>query len=118
MSRADQSILLVPMYGGHPSSLYFAFCERGQGYSADEDAWDAIIRRLYIIGIYGSAEESPDFVPCLEKWFAGSPYTDRVLGLERHALGQTMQDSLLAVPEVRRKLGDFIGSDGRISHEV
>lgn len=110
MAQAEQIILLVPMYGGNPSSLYFAFCERGQGFFTDEAAWDAFVRRLYIIGIYGSAAETPDFVPCLEKWFAGSGHGGRVLGLERHVYGQKMQDSLLDVPDVRRKLTAFLQS--------
>lgn len=110
MAQAEQTVLLVPMYGGNPSSLYFAFCERGQGFFTDEAAWDAIVSKLYIIGIYGSAAESPDFVPCLEKWFVGSGYAGRVLGLERHVYGQKMQDSLLDVPDVRRKLTAFLKS--------
>lgn len=44
--------------------------------------------------------------------FAGSPYTGRVLGLERHAYGQTMQDLLLTVPNVRLKLAEFVGAGG------
>lgn len=110
MTQAEQTVLLVPMYGGHPSSLYFSFCERGQGFFTDEAAWDTGIRRLYIIGIYGSAAETPDFGPCLEKWFADSPYTGRVLGLERHVYGQKMQDLLLDVPDVRQRLTAFLKS--------
>lgn len=110
MAEAEQTVLLVPMYGGNPSSLYFAFCERGQGFFTDEAAWDAIVSRLYIIGIYGSAAETPDFVPCLEKWFVGSGCHGRVLGLERHVYGQKMQDSLLDVPDVCRKLTAFLQS--------
>ena len=104
----DQVILVVPMYGGNPSSLYFAFCERGQDFFRSEESWKDVLRRLYIIGVYGSAEESPDFIPTLEKWFTGTEYTGRVLGLERHVYGQTMTDSLLDAGEVRDKINEFL----------
>jgi len=108
MTQYDQVILVVPMYGGNPSSLYFAFCERGQDFFRSEESWKDVLRRLYIIGVYGSAEESPDFIPTLEKWFTGTEYTGRVLGLERHVYGQTMTDSLLDAGEVRDKINEFL----------
>lgn len=108
MAEYDQVVLVVPMYGGNPSSLYFAFCERGQDFFRTEEAWQAVLRRLYIIGVYSSAGESPDFVPCLEEWFAGTDITGRVLGLERHAYGQKMTDSLLDVAEVCEKINNFL----------
>ncbi len=108
MMEVDRVYLIVPMYGGNPSSLYFSFCERGQDFFRDEESWDAVLRRLYIIGVYGSQRETPDFLPCLNKWFAGTAYTDRVLGLERHVYGQKMADSLLEEAAVLRKIDDFI----------
>ena len=108
MAQYDQVVLVVPMYGGNPSSLYFAFCERGQDFFRTEAAWENVLRRLYIIGVYGSAGESPDFISCLEKWFTGTACTGRVLGLERHAYGQRMADSLMAIPEIRRKIEEFL----------
>ena len=108
MARYDQVILVVPMYGSNPSSLYFAFCERGQDFFRTEESWNAVLKRLYIIGVYGSAGEAPDFIPCLAKWFSGTAYQDRVLGLERHAYGQKMMDSLLDVAEVREKIKHFL----------
>ncbi len=104
----DRVILLVPMYGGNPSSLYFVFCERAQDFFMHNDVYGEIVRRLYIIGVYGSAEESPDFVPGLEKWFAGTPCRGRVLGIERHRYGQKMGDRVLDAEEVKERIANFL----------
>lgn len=108
MTHCDRVILIVPMYCGNPASLYFAFLERGQDYFMHHDVWDALVERLYIIGVYGSREASPDFIPCLEKWFEGTPYQNRVLGVERHRYGQKLGDQILDVPEVRQQIQAFL----------
>lgn len=108
MPGYEKVILVVPMYCGNPSSLYFIFNERGQDFFAhNEDIYEGIISGLYIIGIYGSRDQSPDFIPCLEKWFQCSKYEDHVLGIERHKFGQKMQDSILEVPKVREAVHKF-----------
>ena len=114
MLHFDRVILLVPLYGGHPASLYFAFQERGQDFFTHNDVYDELLRRLYIIGIYGSAERDPDFLPTLEKWFTDTPYKDRVLGLERHRYGQKLRDNLLDVPEVRAEIDAFLHGTSRV----
>lgn len=108
MTIYDQIVLIVPMYCGSPSSLYFMFNERGQDYFMHNDTYEEILRRLYIIGIYGSRETSPDFIPCLSKWFDGTTICNHVLGIERHLYGQQLQDSVLDVPEVQHALRDFL----------
>lgn len=108
MTAADRVFLVVPLYGGNPSSLYFAFCERGQDFFRDEETWQEVLRRLRLIGVYGSEKETPDFLPCLNKWFAGTAYTGRVLGLERHRYGQKMGDCLLNAAEARAQIDRFI----------
>lgn len=108
MCRYDKVLLIVPMYCGNPASLYFIFNERSQDYFVHNDTYDDIIRRLYIIGIYGKADDTPDYIPCLEKWFEHSPYHNRVLGIERHLYGQKLQDSVLDIEEVKEKLFSFI----------
>lgn len=105
----DKVILIVPMYCGNPASLYFKFHERCQGYfMLNEEHYEHILSKLYIIGVYGSKNSTPDFLSCFEKWFAGSPYHGRVLGIERHRYGQKMYDKILDVGEVREKLVKFI----------
>lgn len=105
----DRVILIVPMYCGNPASLYFVFNERSQDYfSHNESDYEDVIRRLYIIGVYGKAKTSPDFVSCLEQWFEGSGYTGRVLGIERHLYGQKIGDRVLDVAEVAEKIREFL----------
>lgn len=108
MARYDRVILIVPMYGGNPASLYFAFCERGQSFFRTEEKYQGVVERLYIIGVYGSQSESLDFIPCLEKWFTGTAYTGRVLDLERHVYGQKMGDRLLELADVCNKIERFL----------
>lgn len=111
MLRYDKVVLLVPMYCGAPSSLYFLFRERGQDYFMHNDTDEAILQRLYLVGVYGSREVSPDFIPCLESWFQDSPWRGRVLGLERHRYGQRLDDRLLDIAAVRARLSAFL-ADG------
>lgn len=108
MCGCNRVILLVPMYCGNPASLYFTFHERCQDYFMHNDTYEEIIKRLYIIGVYGKAETTPDFIPCLEQWFNGSPYQNRVLGIQRHLYGQSLNDSVLDIAEVRAQIDDFL----------
>ena len=69
---------------------------------------DEIAKRLYIIGVYGDEKATPDFIPCLEKWFDGTTYRGRVLGIQRHLYGQKMEDNLLDVQEVKDNINHFL----------
>ncbi len=111
MCRYEKVILIVPMYCGNPSSLYFIFNERCQDYFMHNDTYEKIIERLYIIGIYGNAETTPDFIPCFEKWFTCSPYRNHVLGIERHAYGQTLRDNVLDIAEVKATIQKFLQAE-------
>lgn len=108
MCNYEKVILIVPMYCGNPSSLYFIFHERCQDYFMHNETYEEIIKRLYIIGVYGKAETTPDFIPCFEKWFNCSTYQYHVIGIERHLYGQTLHDNVLDVQEVAEKLKNFI----------
>ena len=108
MIQYDRVILLVPMYCGNPASLYFTFNERSQDYFMHNDTYDEIIKRLYIIGIYGKAETTPDYIPSLEKWFPDTPYLNRVLGIERHLYDQKIKDQILDIEEVKTKITKFL----------
>lgn len=101
-------ILLVPMYCGNPCSLYFIFNERCQDYFMHNDTYEEIQKRLYIIGIYGSREETPDFLPCFEKWYNCGEHQNRVLGIERHRYGQKMGDCILDVEDVKEQVKKFL----------
>ncbi len=108
MAQAESTVLIVPMYCGHPSSLYFAWHERGQGYfMRHPEDWKAVICKVRVIAVYGSEQETPGYLRGFDDWFEGNAQ-GRVLGLERHRYHQRMADSLLDVPEVRRKLDEFM----------
>ena len=105
----EKVILLVPMYCGNPSSLYFGFNERSQDFFMHhEEEYTSFAERLFVIGVYGSRKESPDFIRCFEKWFDGTPYTHHVLEIERHLYQQTMQDSVIDIEAVKSALQKFI----------
>jgi len=108
----EKVVLIVPMYCGNPSSLYFAFNERSQDFFMHhEDDYTAFAQRLFIIGVYGSKKESPDFISCFEKWFEGTPFENHVLGIERHVYRQSMSDSVLDIDAVRSALSEFLAPD-------
>ena len=109
MNDYQKIVLIVPMYCGNPASLYFVFSERCQDYFMHNgDKYENIIKRLFIIGIYGDKEQSPEFIPCLEKWFNGSKYSNHVLGIERHKYNLQLKDSILAVDEIKKSISEFI----------
>ncbi len=111
MLNYQKVILVVPMYCGNPASLYFVFNERCQDFFMQKgDTYDSLISRLFIIGIYGEMETSPDFIPCLEKWFYRSRYSNRVLGIERHKYGLKLKDAVLKVEEIKNKILEFVNS--------
>lgn len=115
MQEYKKIIFIVPMYCANPSSLYFIFNERCQDYFMhNEEKYENIIKRLFIIGIYGSKEESPDFIPCLEKWFNGSMYSNHVLGIERHKFDLKLKDHVLDKDEVKTKISEFINPTNAI----
>lgn len=67
MSNYQKVVLIISMYCSNSSSLYFMFNERSQDYFMhNEDKYENFIKRLFIIGIYGDKEKSPDFIPYLE----------------------------------------------------
>lgn len=109
MSSYDKVFLIVPMYCGNPTSLYFKFNERCQDFfMRNEDCYETIVSKLYIIGVYGDREKTPDFIPCLSKWFEGTKIDNHVLGIERHKFDQKMTDNILGVEEVRDMITCFI----------
>lgn len=102
-------VFIVPMYCGNPSSLYFVLIERCQDYFMNnEDKCENLVKRLFIIGIYGDSKKSPDFIPCFEKWFESTRYTNHVLGVERHNYNLKLKDSILEVDELKTMIEEFI----------
>lgn len=109
ISNYQKVVFVVPMYCGNPSSLYFILNERCQDYFMhNEDKYENLVKRLFIIGIYGDSEKSPDFIPCFEKWFEGTRYTNHVLGVERHKYNLKLKDPILEIDELKTMIEEFI----------
>ena len=109
MQNYQKVVLIVPMYCGNPSSLYFIFNERSQDYFMhNEDKYENLVKRLFIIGIYGDSNQSHDFISCFEKWFNVTRYTNHVLGIERHKYNLKLKDSILEVEELKTMIDEFI----------
>lgn len=109
MLTYDKIFLIVPMYCGNPSSLYFKFNERNQDFFMhNEDSYQTIVSKLYIIGVYGDRKKTPNFIPYLSTWFECTVPNNHVLGIERHKYNQTINDNLLNVEEVRNMITCFI----------
>lgn len=105
----DKVYFIVPMYCGNPTSLYFKFNERSQDFfTNNEDSYYSIISKLYFIGVYGDRNKTPDFIPCFEKWFDCSQYSNHVLGIERHKYGQKINDRVLFIEEVKNMINTFV----------
>ena len=108
MLKFDSIFFIVPMYCGNPSSLYFKFHERSQDFFMhNEDSYETIVSKLYIIGVYGDSKKTPDFIPCLSKWFEGTQYHNHVLGIERHKYNQKIHDDILSIEEVKNIINDY-----------
>lgn len=106
---ADKIFFIVPMYCGNPSSLYFIMNERSQQYfMQNESHWEKMLKKLYIIGIYGNAENDPDFLNCFARQYPFRNVKQHILGLERHKYNQNMNDFLLNEDEVKVKLNEFV----------
>ena len=109
MKEYKKVILIVPMYCGNPSSLYFSFNERSQDYFFHNEAeYDIFLTKLYLIGVYGSKSETPDFIQCLSKWFNCSDTSKHILCIERHIYNQKMEDRIIDVLDVKNILNRFI----------
>ncbi len=73
-----------------------------------ENDYISFVERLFIIGVYGSKKESPDFIRCFEKWFEVTPYPHHVPVIERRLYRQTMKDSVMDIEPVKMALQGFI----------
>ena len=109
LSLADRIFYIVPMFCGNPSALYFIMNERCQDYFMQNGSqYEKMLEKLYIIGVYGNAEDSPDFLTFFARQYNFENVEKHILGLERHKYNQKMEDFLLDEDEVRVKLNEFI----------
>ena len=81
------------MYCGNPSSLYFTLMERMQDYfNNNETNYPTFINKLHIIGIYGSSEETPLFIPLISSILDN---IDKCLPIQRHKYEIKMNDLVI-----------------------
>ena len=89
----NKIIFVVPMYCGNPSSLYFTLMERMQDYfNSNESNYPLFINKLHIIGIYGSSEETPLFIPLISSILDN---IDKCLPIQRHKYEIKMNDLVI-----------------------
>lgn len=109
LSTAEKIFYVVPMYCGNPSALYFIMNERCQDYFMQQESqYEEMIKRLYIIGVYGNKASNPDFLKVFESQYSFDDVAKHILGLERHKYHHKMKDFLLDEEEVRKALDEFI----------
>ena len=91
--KYNKIVFVIPMYCGNPSSLYFTLMERMQDYfSNNEINYSSFINKLHIIGIYGSNEESPFFIPLISSILNDM---NKCLPIQRHKYEIKMSDSVM-----------------------
>lgn len=101
----NKIVYIVPMYCGNPSSLYFILSERMQDYfNNNESKYEDFINKLHIIGIFGSKEESPLFIPLLSSWFEND---DKILGIERHKINSKINDNIIDDMSIKKELDTY-----------
>ena len=89
----NKIVFVVPMYCGNPSSLYFTLMERMQDYFNNNEAnYPTFISKLHIIGIYGSDEENPLFIPLISNILTD---INKCLPIQRHKYEIKMSDSVM-----------------------
>ena len=109
MCDYDKIYLIVPMYCGNPSSLYFKYNERSQDFFIhNENSYEIIMKKLYVVGVYGDREKNPEFLALFEKLFEDTEVKNHVLGIERHRYGQKIEDDILDIDKVRVSIDTFV----------
>lgn len=117
MTFCNKVFLVVPIYCGNPSSLYFVFKERGQGYFCQKPLnYEHIIKRLYVIGVYGNSEDAVNYLSILKDWFKFTMYDNHFLGIERHKYNLKLNESVLSVESICKKLDEFILRENKLSY--
>ena len=105
---ADKIFFIVPMYCGNPSALYFILNERSQDYfMQNEEQYENMVEKLYIIGVYGNAEDYPFFLKAFAWQYGFANVEKHILGLERHKYHQKMDSFLLEEEDVKLRLDEF-----------
>lgn len=108
INKYKKIYLIIPMYGGNPSSLYFIFNERSQDYFMHNENYEDIISKMFYIGIYGSKEEYPYFLKHFETLYDAKECDKHILGIERHKYSLKLNESIMDIEEITKALNEFI----------
>ena len=101
----NKIVFVVPMYCGNPSSLYFTLMERMQDYfNSNEANYPLFVNKLHIIGIYGSNEETPLFIPLISSILDN---IDKCLPIQRHKYEIKMNDLVINNKYILRLLDTY-----------
>ncbi|MGB3341634.1 MAG: flavodoxin family protein [bacterium] len=107
---ADILIFAVPTYGGHLSSIYFAFAERSQGIFKSLPGWKELIKKINFI-IIGNLSAGGDMALHEALYnFANLDFWPETLlfPAREYDRSSTMGD-LIEIPEVKKRLDRFVG---------
>ena len=107
---ADILIFAVPTYGGHLSSLYFAFAERSQGiYKNFQECTEKLLKKINFI-IIGNLSAGGDMALHEALYnFANLDFWPETLLLPAREYGKSsISGDLIEVPEVKRRLDRFV----------
>ena len=103
--KYNKIIFVIPMYCGNPSSLYFTLMERMQDYfNNNEDKYDLFIKKLHVIGIYGSYKETPLFIPTISSIIDEN---NKCLAIERHKYNIKMNELVINNKDILCLIDEF-----------
>jgi len=108
--EADILIFAVPTYGGHLSSLYFAFSERAQPLFTDTQEYiDKLLKKMNFI-VIGSLSAGGDMaLHEALRGFANLDFWPETLLVDSREHGRSsVRGDLIDVPEVKDRLDRFV----------
>lgn len=108
--QADTVIFALPNYGGHLTSLYFAFAERGQFiFQTSEDLNESYLKKINFI-IIGNLSAGGDMALHEALYgFANRDYWPETLLFPAREYGQSsLKGNLIESVEVKKRLNRFV----------
>lgn len=106
---ADILIFAVPTYGGHLSSIYFAFAERSQGIFKSLPKWKKLFKKINFI-IIGNLSAGGDMALHEALYnFANLDFRPETLLFPAREYGRSsINGDLIEIPEVKKRLDRLV----------
>ncbi len=108
--QADLILFAIPTYGGHLSSLYMAFGERGQAqFSSWEEFRQGFSSKVNLI-IIGNLSSGGDMAlhEALSDFYNFEPFPEVLLLSARHWGRNSLKGDLVEEPEIKGRLTQFV----------